>query len=311
MKRWICLASVAIALVAGLSLIGQTNAQGQKLKGEIKADGSSTVYLITEAVASQFKKLHPDVNISVGIAGTGGGFRKFANDETDLQDASRKIKEAEIAQCKKNGVEFLELQVAWDGLSVVLHKDNKFAGKLTMDQLKKIWHPDIAAKTWKDIDPSFPADKFSLWGAGKDSGTFDFFTEAVNGKERVIRQDYNGSEDDNVIVKGVSSNPAGMGFFGVAYYNANKDSLNVVSVAKKAGGTYYEPNKENVQSGEYPISRPLYVYVKTKSLARPEVREFVEFYLRRADLVKDVGYVQLTTAQTFRERKKFETAVKK
>lgn len=307
MKRCICAVSIAIA---SLGLIGSSNGQGKKLKGEVKADGSSTVYLITEAVASQFKKLHPGVNMNIGIAGTGGGFRKFANDETDIQNASRKMKDAEADACKQKGIRYIELQVAWDGLSVVLHKDNTFASKLTMEQLKKIWHPDIAAKTWKDIDPAFPAEKFSLWGAGKDSGTFDFFTEAVNGKERVIRQDYNASEDDNVIVKGVSSNTAGIGFFGVAYYAANKSKLNVAALGKKVGGPYYEPTEENVRSGAYPISRPLYIYVKTKSLERPEVREFVEFYLRRSDLVKDVGYVQMNSIQASRERKKFESAVK-
>jgi len=309
MKNWIRIASVAVATV--LSLHSSAIAQGKKLKGEIKADGSSTVYLITEAVASQFKKLHPGISTNIGIAGTGGGYRKFANDETDIQNSSRKINEGEIEACKKKGIAFIELQVAWDGLSVVVHKDNTFASKLTMEQLKKIWHPDVAAKTWKDIDPAFPAEKFSLWGAGKDSGTFDFFTGAVNGKERVIRQDYNGSEDDNVTVKGVVSNPYSMGFFGVAYYTANKSKLNVLSLAKKAGDPYYEPNEENVRSGNYPISRPLYIYVKSKSLEREEVREFVEFYLRRADLVKDVGYVPMSTIQTSRERKKFEAAVKK
>ena len=310
MKRWFFLASVVAVAALWLGVLGGSIAQDKKLAGEVKCDGSSTVYLITEANASQFKKLHPGVNISIGISGTGGGFRKFANNETDIQNASRKIKDAEAEACKKNGVEYLELQVAWDGLAVVIHKDNQFAARLTMEQLKRIWHPDSTAKTWKDVDPKFPDEKLSLWGAGKDSGTFDFFTEAVNGKERLIRQDYNGSEDDNVIVTGVSRNSGGMGFFGVAYYTANKASLGVVAVARKPGETYYEPTEENVLSGKYPISRPLYIYIKTKSLARPEVREFADFYLRRSDLVSKSGYVRLNALQSFRERKKFDTAAK-
>ncbi len=310
MKRWSIVGSVLGLSVLWGCMLSPAAAQGKKLQGEIKVDGSSTVYLITEANASQFKKLHAEVNISIGISGTGGGFRKFANNEVDIQNASRKIKDSEAEACKKNGVEFLELQVAWDGLAVVIHKENTFAAKLTMEQLKKIWHPDSTAKTWKDVDPKFPSEKLSLWGADKDSGTFDYFTEAVNGKERVIRQDYNSSADDNVIVTGVSRNVGGIGFFGVAYYTSNKSVLKVVGLAKKAGETYYEPTEENVLSGKYPISRPLYIYIKKKSLERPEVREFADFYLRRSDLVTKSGYVRMNAVQSFRERKKFDSAVK-
>jgi len=311
MKRWTCL-GLAILLTAGCrGDQTQPNAKDKKLSGEIKCDGSSTVYLITEAVASNFKKLHPGVSTSIGISGTGGGFRKFINNETDIQDASRKIKDQEAADCKKNGVDFIELQIAWDGLAVITHKDNDYATKLTMEQMKKIWHPDLAAKTWRDIDPAFPNEPFALFGAGKDSGTFDYFTEAVNGKERLIRQDYKGSEDDNVIVTGVSKNTHSMGFLGVAYYTANKSTLRVVALAKKAGEPFYDPNEENVLSGKYPISRPLYLYVKTKSLERPEVREFVDFYLRRADLVKTAGYVQLSELQALSTREVFDKAANK
>ena len=228
------------------------------------------------------------------------------------------MKENEAEACKKAGIDFIELQVAWDGLAVVVNKKNEFGTKLTLEQLMKIWHPDTAefknARTWKDIDPKFPGEAFgpdTLWGAGKDSGTFDYFTEIVNKKERLIRQDYSGSEDDNVIVTGVSKNTYAMGFFGVAYYTANKKTLNVVAIAKKAGEPYYEPTEENVLSGKYPISRPLFIYVKKKSLEREEVREFVEFYLRRNDLVTSSGYVKMNTVQTFRERKKFADAIKK
>ncbi|MBI2803697.1 MAG: PstS family phosphate ABC transporter substrate-binding protein [Planctomycetes bacterium] len=314
MKRWTIL-GIAIAWIGfGVSSPDSAVAQGKKLSGEVKCDGSSTVYLITEAVAANFKKLHAGVNISIGISGTGGGMRKFVNNELDICDASRKMKDVEAKACKANGIEFVELQVAWDGLAVVVNKKNDFAPKLTLAQLRKIWHPDTDsfknARTWKDVDPTFPNEPLALWGAGKDSGTFDYFTEAVNGKERLIRQDYKGSEDDNVVVTGVSKNPYAMGFFGVAYYTANKNSLNVVAVAKKAGEKYYEPTEANVLSGKYPISRPLYIYVKTKSLARPAVREFVDFYLRRGDLAKSAGYVKMSTLQTLRVRKMFNQAVK-
>jgi len=311
MNRW-SYSGIVLALVALLAVsLAPTFAQDKSLKGEVKCDGSSTTFLITKAVASQFRKVHADVNITIGVSGTGGGFRKFINGDLDIANASRKIKDAEAEQCKKNGVDFLELQVAWDGLAVVTSKKNDFATKLTIDELKKVWHPDIALKTWKQLNPAFPDEPFSLWGAGKDSGTFDYFTEAVNGKERVIRQDYNGSEDDNVIVTGVSKNPYAMGFFGVAYYTANKNTLNVVSIAKKAGEPYYAPTEENVLSGKYPISRPLYIYIRKSSLARPEVREFVDFYLRHPELVKSSGYVQLGTLQALRERKKLAEIVKK
>jgi phosphate transport system substrate-binding protein len=303
----------AIALLC-LAMLDTAAAQDKNLQGEIKIDGSSTVYLITEAVASQFKKLHLAINLSIGISGTGGGLRKFVANELDICDASRKIKDSEAQQCKSNGIDFVELQVGWDGLAVVISKENDFATKLTLEQLKKIWHPDTDAyqhaRTWKEIDPKFPAEPFSLWGAGKDSGTFDTFTLVVNGKERVIRQDYNGSEDDNVLVTGVSKNHYGMGFFGLAYFTANKDKLKVVAIAKKAGEPYYEPTEDSVISGKYPITRPLYLYVTKKALQRDEVRSFVEFYLRRSDLVKTAGYVPLNTLQAFRERKKFETVVK-
>lgn len=305
----------AVAAVLGLCLPGEVIAQGKKLKGEIKADGSSTTYLITEAVVSQFKKLHPGVNASIGIAGTGGGIRKFIAGELDICNASRKMKDSEADSARKAGVDFIELQVAWDGLAVVVNKKNEFATKLTMDQLKKIWHPDTDsvknARTWKDVDASFPAEPLKLYGAGKDSGTFDYFTEAVNKKERLIRQDYDGSEDDNQTVTGVVKNAYGMGFFGVAYYLSNKDKLNVVALAAKAGDPFYEPTEMNVLSGKYPISRPLFIYVKKDSLQRPEIREFVEFYLRRNDLVKSAGYVQMSLKQRTAMRERFEAAVKK
>lgn len=285
---------------------------GGSLSGEIKIDGSSTVYLISEAAATQFRKLHPKVNITVGIAGTGGGFKKFYNGETDISDASRPIKPNEAAECKKKGIDFVELQVAWDGLAVVIHKENTWARKLTVEQLKKIWHPTTAAKKWSDVDPSWPAEEIKLFGPDPDSGTFDYFTEVINGKERLSRTDYVASGDDNALVQGVSRNKNGLGYFGLAYYEANKDKLQLVAVKGKNQKDYVVPTRESVLNGEYtPLGRPLYIYVKKASLARPEVREFADYYTRRCkDLAGGVKYVPLDNRQQIRERKKLTTALK-
>jgi phosphate transport system substrate-binding protein len=282
----------------------------KKLKGEIKADGSSTVYLITEAMAANFKKLHPEVSISLGIAGTGGGFKKFAAGETDLADASRKIKPAEAEHCRKNGIAFHELQVAWDGLAVVIHKDNTWAKSLTVEQLKKIWRPDKPAKKWSDVDSDWPAEKIVLFGAGPESGTFDYFTEAINGTEKSIRTDYNASEDDNATVQGVARNKFALGFFGLAYFEAHKDKLEVVAVAAKNGGPFVKPSADTVLANRYqPLSRPLYIYIRADSLSRPEIRAFVEFYMRRTDLVEEAKYIPLSTLQRRAENAKLARAM--
>lgn len=308
MKRMMMIAGLGVlALVA--VIVSVTRGGSKTLKGEIKIDGSSTVYLITEAAASQFKKEHAGVNITVGIAGTGGGFKKFGNGETDIQDASRAIKEAEVKKCQANGIEYSQIQVAWDGIAVVIHKDNDWAAKMTMEQLKKIWQPSNPAKTWKDVDPTWPDKKIDLYGPGPDSGTFDFFTEAVNGKERESRTDYSPSEDDNVLVQGVAGNKYAMGYFGVAYYEGNKAKLGVVALSAK-GGDHIAPTPEAVLSHKYPISRPLYLYLNHKSLQREEVQEFLRFYMRRTDLVSKVGYVPLRTLQHAREKQKLEKALK-
>jgi phosphate transport system substrate-binding protein len=302
------------ALLLGLLAPMASTQERKNLTGEIKIDGSSTVYLITEAVATNFKKLHPGVNITVGISGTGGGFKKFSAGETDISDASRPIKDAEATKCKENGINFVELQVAWDGLAVILHKDNTWATKMTVGQLKKIWHPDTAgfkhAKKWSDVDSSWPNEKIELYGAGPDSGTFDYFTEAINGKEKVIRNDYHASEDDNNTIIGVERNQYAMGFLGLAYYEAHKNKLGVVAVANKAG-EFVVPNTQSVLTKKYnPLGRPLYIYVKTASLKRPEVREFARFYLRRPDLVTSVQYVPMSALQQTKESKKLAEALK-
>lgn len=312
-KQWI-LAGLCLALTGWLSAVAVL-AQDSKLKGDIRIDGSSTVYLITEAVATQFKKLHPGVNTTVGIAGTGGGFKKFAAGETDISDASRPIKAAEAENCKKAGIAFTELQIAWDGLALIIHPDNTWAKKMTVEQLKKIWHPDTPefknAKKWSDVDSSWPAEPIQLYGAGPDSGTFDYFTEAINGKEKVIRTDYNASEDDNNTIVGIERNKYAIGFLGLAYYESHKDKLGLVAVAPKAGADYVLPSAETVLTKKYtPLSRPLFIYVKNSSLKRPEVQEFVSFYLRRTDLVSSVRYVPMSALQTAKERRKYDEALK-
>lgn len=304
------------ALAAMLALgVGVGNGRAQeKLSGSIKADGSSTVYLITEAMAVDFKKVHSGVSIAVGISGTGGGFKKFANGETDISNASRPIKPNEADSCKKKGIEYLELQVAWDGLAIIINPENTFAKKLTIEQLKKIWHPNVGgfknAKYWSDVDATWPTEEIKLFGAGADSGTFDYFTETVNGKEKLIRDDYQASEDDNVITNGVIRNKYGIGFLGVAYYEGSKGKLGVAAIAAKEGGEHVVPNKETVLSKKYPLSRPLFVYVKTSSLKRPEIQQFMEFYMRRNDIVESSKYVPLTSLQLQGQRKKLENAVK-
>jgi phosphate transport system substrate-binding protein len=303
------------ALTLAALFCSAATAQQSKLSGEIRVDGSSTVYLITEAMATQFKTLHPGVSLTVGISGTGGGFKKFAAGEIDLNDASRPITSAEIQQCKTTGIHYLELQVGWDGLAVVIHPENTWARQMSLEQLKKIWHPNNGsfknARTWNEVDASWPAEEIKLYGPGPDSGTFDFFTEAVNGKPKVIRTDFTASEDDNNLVQGVARNRYAMGYFGVAYYEANKQTLTAVALAGKKGEDYVLPDAKHVLSRSYPLSRPLYLYVRTTALERPAVQEFVSFYLRRSDLVQAAKYVPMTALQQRKEQVKLEKALGK
>jgi len=297
--------------VVSLSLLAPLAGAQDKLGGSIKADGSSTVYLISEAMASSFNKLHPDVKVSVAFAGTGGGFKKFAAGETDISNASRAIKPAEAEKCKENGVAYTELQVAWDGLAVIIHPENTWAKKLTVDQLKTIWHPKTAPKKWSDVDANWPSEEIKLYGAGSDSGTFDFFTEVINGKEKVIRTDYTPSEDDNTTINGVARNKNAMGFLGVAYYEQNRGKVDVVAVMNPKTKEYVVPNQKSVLAKEYtPLSRPLYIYVKNSSLKRPEVREFVSYHLRNNEIVQRTGYVPLNALQSSKERKKLDESLK-
>lgn len=263
----------------------------------IKIDGSSTVYPITEAVAEEFQKAKKgQVKVTVGISGTGGGFKKFCRAETDISDASRPILKKEIEACAKSGVEYIELPVAYDAISVVINPKNDWVKSLTVADLKKMWEPAAQGKmkTWKDIRPEWPDTKLKLFGPGADSGTFDYFTEAVNGKSKSSRGDFTASEDDNVLVNGVAGDKGGLGYFGLAYYESNKKKLKLVAI--DGGKGPINPSAKTVMEGTYaPLSRPIFIYVNKKAAeTKPEVKEFVEYYLKNAGkLAKQVKYVEL------------------
>ena len=293
------LAALAVLIAAcgggGSQGTGQPAAPtGPKLSGAIKVDGSSTVFPISEAMAEEFGKKHRDVKATVGISGTGGGFKKFCNNETDISNASRPMRDSEKAECAKNNIAFTELQVAIDGLSVVVNTQNTWADCLTTAELKKVWDTGSTVKNWKDIRAGFPDLELKLFGAGSDSGTFDYFTEAINGKEKQSRTDYTASEDDNTLVQGVSGNRGAMGYFGYAYFVENKSKLKVLKIDEGKGAGCVEPNDTTIAAYTYkPLARPIFIYPKNSSLARPEVLEFVKFYLDKGNnkLIKQVGYI--------------------
>jgi phosphate transport system substrate-binding protein len=262
----------------------------------IRVDGSSTVYPVTEAVAEEFQtSTGGKFKVTVGISGTGGGFKKFGRGEIDVANASRPILEQEIAECRKNGIEFIELPVAFDALTVMVNPQNNWVDKLTTDELKRIWEPEAQGKitNWKQIRDGFPDAPLKLYGAGADSGTFDYFTEAIMGKPKASRGDFTASEDDNVLVQGISTDKNALGYFGFAYYAENKDKLKAVPI--DAGKGPVAPTEETVINATYaPLSRPIFIYVSKKSLERPAVRQFVEFYLKNVgDLAREVKYVPL------------------
>ena len=282
----------AVALAALIAAAGL--AQGQV----IKIDGSSTVYPITEGVAEDFQKMKKNViKVTVGISGTGGGFKKFCRGETDIQDASRPILEKEMADCRAAGVEYVELPVAFDALTVVMNPKNTFLKSITVDELKKIWEPAAQGKImrWNQVNPAWPDAPIKLFGAGSDSGTFDYFTEAITGKSKASRGDFTASEDDNVLVQGVAQDVNAIGYFGYAYYAENTQRLKAVPIIEKAGKPAVAPSEASVLDGSYqPLSRPIFIYVNVKSLAKPEVREFTEYYLKNsAKIAKEVKYVPL------------------
>jgi phosphate transport system substrate-binding protein len=316
---------IMIAVVLSLSLSTAAVAQDEpaayepgtdlgSLGGSIVTDGSSTVGPMTEAVAEEFAIMLSendggDMQIEISISGTGGGFERFCNGETDLQNASREIRESEIENCAANGVEYFEFEVAYDGIAVVVNPENDFVECLTVDQLNMIWRPDDRASMWNEIDPSFPEETIVLYGPGTDSGTFDYFTGEINGEEGVSTTDYSPSEDDNQLVIGVSGDRNALGYFGLAYYENNADALKLVGV--DSGNGCVSPTPETVGDGSYaPLSRPLYIYVNAASLERPEVQEFMRFYLAEAAvLAADVGYVASPGETYVQDQQKLESAI--
>lgn len=267
------------------------------LSGAVLVDGSSTVFPISEAMAEEFMKANPNVRVTVGVSGTGGGFKKFCAGETDISNASRPIKKEEIELCQKNGIEYVELPVAFDGLSVVVNPANDYATCLKVDELKKMWEPAAQGKVtnWNQIRESFPNKRLGLYGAGTDSGTYDYFTAAIVGEEGESRGDFTASEDDNTIVQGVASDEGGLGFFGYAYFEENKDRLKLVAI-DSGDGNCVEPSETTIADGSYkPLSRPEFIYVKKTSLDKPAVKAFAQFQIDPANknLIKETGYVPL------------------
>jgi phosphate transport system substrate-binding protein len=266
----------------------------------VKIDGSSTVFPVTEAVAEDFQKAKKGaVKVTVGISGTGGGFKKFCRGETDISNASRPILKAEMAECAKAGIDYYELPVAFDALTVVINPKNSFVKQLTLAEMKRMWEPAAQGRVtrWNQVNPAWPDAPMKLFGPGADSGTFDYFTEAVVGKSKSSRGDFTASEDDNVLVQGVSRDVNGLGYFGYAYYIENKDKLKAVPIVNEKGQVV-EPSMEAVLKGSYsPLARPIFIYVNAKALEKPEVREFAEYYMKNGGkLAREVKYVPLPEA---------------
>ena len=268
-------------------------ADAAPINGEVRVDGSSTLFPISEAVAEDFGAINKSVRVTVGTSGTGGGFKKFCAAEIDINDASRPIKQSELDLCKKNKIDFIELPVALDGLSVLVHPSNSFVSSLTTAELKKIWEPRSSVKLWSDVNAAWPKEKIALFAPGPDSGSFDYFTEEVVGKSKSSRTDYTASEDDNVLLKGVASSRYALGYFGHGYYMANKNKVKAVKI--DAGRGAIEPTDANVASGSYPLSRELYIYVNAAAAKKPQVDAFVKFYLENSKrLSGETGYLPLS-----------------
>ena len=287
---------IVIAATVAASLLlacgGSTGDSGQGLSGRVVGDGSSTVFPITEAMAEEFGRVERGVRVLVGVSGTGGGFQKFCNGETDFNDASRPISSGEKQACASNGIEWVEFQVAYDGISVATHPNNDFVSCLTVDELKAVWEPGSQIKRWNQINPDFPDKKIRLYGPDTDSGTFDYFTEVIVGETKATRADYTASADDNVLVQGVSGDKDSLGYFGFAYYEENANKLRLIAV--DSGNGCVDPSAATILSGEYkPLSRPLFVYVRRDALQRPEVAAFMRYYLTDGrPLIAEVGYVE-------------------
>lgn len=294
----------------GLSVIlfmaascGQPQKAGTK-EGSVSIDGSSTVYPITEAVAEEYLNENPKVKVTVGESGTGGGFKKFGRGETDINDASRPIKQSEIELCNQNNIKYTELLIAYDGMAIVVNPANNWANDITVSELKKLWEPAAQGTItrWNQIRPEWPDKEIHLYGAGTASGTFDYFTEAIVGEAKSSRGDYTASEDDNVLVQGISSDEGALGFFGLAYFENNKDKLKLLAVDDEKvenGDGPVMPSTETVKNKTYsPLSRPLLIYVSNKAAENEVVQDFVTFYLENVNaLSQEVGYIPLSEAE--------------
>ncbi len=312
MRRGTRLAAVGVTLTGALLLAAcggqQTGSSGSsQVSGQVRADGSSTVAPLTSAAAELFRSENPNVNVTVATSGTGGGFEQFCSGNTDISNASRAIADDEKARCQSAGIEFTELVVANDALTVVANPDNDWANCLTVEQLKTMWGPESEGQVtnWNQVDPSFPDVPLALFGPGTDSGTFDYFTDAINGEEGASRTDYSASEDDNVLVQGVQGTRGATAYFGYTYFEENQAELKAVQV--DGGDGCVSPSAETVQDGTYvPLARPLFIYVNNESVKRPEVAEFVNFYARQIDQIAEAArYVQLNDEQ----KTKLTTAV--
>ena len=265
------------------------------LSGEIKLDGSSTVYPIAQAVAEEFMGLH-DVNVTVGLSGSSNGIKAIMNGEADIANSSRLIKEEEVKAIQDKGDDVVEMPVAYDGITVVIHPENDWATEMSVEQLKMIWQKDSTVKNWSDVDPSWPNEPITLFGPGTSSGTFEYFTDEINGEAKVSREDFTPSEDDNVLVQGVAGDKYAMGYFGFAYYEENKDQLKAVAIKENADAPAVAPTVETIADGSYkPLSRSIYIYPLKSALERPEVQEFIKFFMSEEGqaLAEEVGYVRL------------------
>jgi len=287
---------LALAVMTLVACSGGGGSGG--VSGTVEVDGSSTVVPITEAAAEDYGlETGGAVRVNVGVSGTGGGFKRFCAGETDISNASRPIVATEMELCRENGVEYVAFQVALDGLAVTVHRQNEFVDCLTVEELKRVWEPGSTVTRWSEVRAGWPAEPIKLYGAGTNSGTFDYFTEVINGEARASRPDYTASEDDNVLVQGVEGDPYSLGYFGFAYYWENRERLKIVPV--DSGSGCVTPDDRTVRTGDYaPLSRPLFIYVKKSALARPEVEAFVRFYLENAEtLVPQTGYIAMETSR--------------
>ncbi len=296
----------------GASAAGNATTEGgEQLSGSIETDGSSTVGPLTTAAAERFREVQPDVNVTVGISGTGGGFERFCNGETDISNASRPISEdEEVPICEENGIEYTELVVATDALTVVVNPENDWIDCITTDQLNAIWAPDSTIDNWSDVPGGdYPDEPLSLAGPGTDSGTFDYFTDEINGEEGASRSDYTASEDDNVIVRAVAGERGALGYFGFTYYEENQDELKALEI--DGGEGCVAPSVETAQSGDYsPLARPLFIYVKNESLERPEVQAFLRFYVENlTEIAEAAAYIPLSDEEQQETGDKVEQAI--